>query len=131
MNKKNLLHLLAIFMVAMVSVGFVSCSSDDDDDDNSYQIVGLWEETSYWKDGEWKSSGYLNYIFEFKSDNSYKVYLSESTYKEGKTFQTGTYTFKGNEIALDGGFKHKVTFSENGQSMRIEESFTFRKYKGN
>ena len=32
MKKKNYLHLLAIMMVAMLSVGFVSCSSDDNDD---------------------------------------------------------------------------------------------------
>jgi len=32
MSKKNLLHLLAIMMVAMLSVGFVSCGDDDDDD---------------------------------------------------------------------------------------------------
>ena len=32
MSKKNLLHLLAIMMVAMLSVGFASCGDDDDDD---------------------------------------------------------------------------------------------------
>ena len=32
MNKKDLLKLWAIVMVAMLSVGFASCSSDDDDD---------------------------------------------------------------------------------------------------
>lgn len=33
MKKSSYLHLLAIMMVAMLSVGFVSCGSDDDDDD--------------------------------------------------------------------------------------------------
>ena len=33
MKRKNYLHLLAILMLAMLSVGFASCGSDDDDDD--------------------------------------------------------------------------------------------------
>lgn len=33
MKKSSYLHLMAIMMVAMLSVGFVSCGSDDDDDD--------------------------------------------------------------------------------------------------
>ncbi|MBR4387916.1 MAG: hypothetical protein IKT00_01910 [Prevotella sp.] len=131
MSKKNLLHLMTIMMVAMLSVGFTSCGSDDDEENSSYSIVGLWEETAYWKDGQWKSSSVLNYVFDFKKDNTYILYLDARNYKEGKTYQTGTYTFDGNYIALDGDFKHKVTFSENGQSMRIEECFTFRKYNGN
>lgn len=32
MSKKNLLHLLAIMMVAMLSVGFASCGDNDDDE---------------------------------------------------------------------------------------------------
>lgn len=32
MKEKSFLHLLAIMMVAMLSVGFVSCGDDDDDD---------------------------------------------------------------------------------------------------
>ena len=36
MNKKNFLHLMAIMMAAMLSVGFASCSSDDDNDEKSY-----------------------------------------------------------------------------------------------
>ena len=116
-------------MVTLLSIGFVSCGSNNDEPESPNQIVGLWEETAYWKDGEWKSSSYLNYIFEFKADNTYKTYLSEEQYKEGKTLVTGTYTFDGKTFSLDGGFKHNVVFSENGQSMRIEEYFTFRKYK--
>lgn len=49
MKKKNYLHLLAIMMVAMLSVGFVSCGSDDDDDDISGgselvdKLQGTWQ----------------------------------------------------------------------------------------
>lgn len=48
--KKSLLRLLAIFMVAMLSVGFASCGNDDDDDNgtsSSSELVnklqGTWE----------------------------------------------------------------------------------------
>lgn len=48
MKKKNYLHLLAIMMVAMLSVGFTSCSSDDDENNDEYseivqKLQGTWE----------------------------------------------------------------------------------------
>ena len=46
MKKNNyFLHLLAIMMVAVMSLGIASCGSDDDDDSSSNaQLVGLWYE---------------------------------------------------------------------------------------
>ena len=46
MKKKNcLLSLLAMIMVAMLSVGFASCGSDDDDEEMSGSfLVGEWHE---------------------------------------------------------------------------------------
>lgn len=35
MSKKNLLHLMAILMVTMLSIGFSSCGSDDDREDTN------------------------------------------------------------------------------------------------
>ena len=48
MKKNYYLHLLAIFMVAMLSVGFVSCGDDDDDDVTSGielvdKLQGTWK----------------------------------------------------------------------------------------
>ena len=48
MNKKYFMHLMAIMMVAMLSVGFASCSNDDDEDKNvttsvnPKDLVGTW-----------------------------------------------------------------------------------------
>lgn len=49
MKKNSYLHLLAIVMVAMLSIGFASCSSDDDDNDISggselvEKLQGTWK----------------------------------------------------------------------------------------
>ena len=49
MKKRNCLQLLAIMMVALLSVGFVSCGNDDDEDDftGGSQLVdklqGVWQ----------------------------------------------------------------------------------------
>lgn len=40
--KKNLLNWMTILMVTIMSVGFVSCSSDDDDDNSTSSIIGTW-----------------------------------------------------------------------------------------
>ena len=42
MNKKNYLHLMAIMMVVMLSVGFVSCGDDDDSSSNDSDEVECW-----------------------------------------------------------------------------------------
>lgn len=63
MNKKNLLHLMAIMMVAMLSLGFASCSSDDDDDDNGNPLIGTWVENH-------TSDDYSYSTFTFKSDGT-------------------------------------------------------------
>lgn len=45
MKKKNVFYLLAIMMVAMLGVGFTSCSSDDDEMGDALidQLQGTWE----------------------------------------------------------------------------------------
>lgn len=44
--KKNLFRLMALMMVAMLTIGFTSCSKDDDDDDSA-SIVGTWVDDSW------------------------------------------------------------------------------------
>lgn len=60
MEKKNLFPICAIMMIALVSIGFVSCS-DDDDDGNP--IVGSWSCTNHYYGG---TDTYV-----FKSDNTF------------------------------------------------------------
>ncbi len=100
MNKKNYFwSMLTMMMVAMLSVAFVSCSSDDDDKENgsTNSIVGTWEMTNvqgYLEDKEtgqrlnfnvnpgtteFEDLDVADYVrFEFGSDNKMKAYEWEN-----------------------------------------------------
>ena len=52
--KKDLFNWMTILMVAIVSVGFVSCG--DDDDDNNKLIIGTWRRS--WGDGPRQYTAY-------------------------------------------------------------------------
>ena len=101
-------------MLAIMPLTFAACSSDDDNDtpNNSSKIVGVWQEMTY--------GGSFGDIYVFGADKTYKTYSTVSNYKNGKTRETGTYTFDGKQIALNGGFKFDVTFSENGNMVKFE-----------
>jgi hypothetical protein len=114
--KKNLFFL----MLAIMPLTFIACSSDDDDTpNNSSKIVGVWKQVAYNSDGTWHND-FFGDIYYFGSDNTYKVYSSVEDYKNGKVYSSGTYTFDGKQIALNGSFKHDVTFSENENEVRFE-----------
>ena len=84
-----------------LSVFFVGCSKDDDN--QKFSIVGTW--------------GYRanERVWIFSQNNTYVYYFF---YKEGlEPTQSGTYTFDGVYLALDGGFKKQVEFSEDGKSI--------------
>lgn len=72
MSKKNLGHLLALLMVAMLSIGFASCSSDDDDGNGGSsnnvktKLLGTWKMVSC--SSSWYSSSF-KYI-NFKNDGT-------------------------------------------------------------
>lgn len=105
--------ILFFLMLAIMPLTFAACSSDDDNDtpNNSSKIVGVWQEIAYGGFGD---------IYVFGADKTYKTYSTVSNYKNGKTRETGTYTFDGKQIALNGGFKYDVTFSENGNMVKFE-----------
>lgn len=99
--KKNLLNWMTILMVAIVSVGFVSCSNDDDDNNESRTVTnykeainGTWRVT-YDSWGETETdiitfNGANMYFEAVTTHHTYNgtysvveniVYLSESTDK--------------------------------------------------
>jgi hypothetical protein len=76
MKKKYLFSLMAILMMAMASVSFVSCGSDDDDeemggmDDDTRMIVGVWHKPS---------SSLPSWTFEASGDCLYEYYSKDRT----------------------------------------------------
>ena len=132
---------LFLIVLAIMPLAFISCSSDDDDNSSSSKIVGVWYETDYWDTGTysgnpntWHTWGFVGgYVHEFKADNTYKYYNSVSDYKAGKpnTSNSGTYTFDGQNLAINGGFKSKITFTENGNGFMWEQKAICARYTGN
>lgn len=108
-------------MVAMLSVGFASCSSDDDESvDNS--IVGTWEETNY-TDGTWL------WTFNPNGKGSCKV-SDKTTY----TF-IFDFSFNGSTLKISGeedGERYtdiySVSISSDGKTMTWTEENNGRTY---
>lgn len=92
--KKFYLNVLAALTVAILSVGFASCSSDDDDFNYSKEVLyGTWQMSEV-KMSE--SGSYIKWPFQtttatFKSDGTYS---GSGYFGNG----SGTYTAKGNTI---------------------------------
>ena len=75
MKRKNLWHLLAVVMVAMLSVGFTSCGSDDDDEPTlkitKDMLVGSWEVTNVTANsGDELRKVYVGATMKFYSDGT-------------------------------------------------------------
>mgnify|MGYP007101875552 CR=1 FL=1 len=94
MNKKNLLHLMAIMMVAMLSVGFASCSSDDDEEDNGYStsILGSWqtEDENFSTELSFNANGTCTELMEMKGMSI-----------AAKMRYSGTYNVKGDKLTIN------------------------------
>ena len=79
--KKNLFRLMALMMVAMLTIGFTSCSKDDDDD-NSASIVGTWVDA---QDYVWGTKTMI-----LGSNGSYSSTTKDSY---GTQYRNGTYSY--------------------------------------
>lgn len=127
-----------VLALALMSLSIISCSKEDDDNSDSLKIVGVWYETSYWVTHEssgtpntWHTWGWVSPpVHEFLEDKTYKEYNSKTDYKEGKVFRTGTYTFDGEYLAINGGFKRRITFTESGDAFEWERNAICTRYTG-
>ena len=127
---KKLMFLMVMALLPMV---FTSCSGSDDDDTDNAQtkgIVGVWKETYYWHDDTHSFRGWqgIGYVHEFKSDGTHIVYWNSVKYEAGEVYKQGTYSFDGTYLVVDGGFKRKVTFTENGNGFEWEQTAIVERY---
>ena len=126
---------MLLILLALLPLTFVGCSSSDDENNSSNlktKILGPWKEVA-WKDasGKWIDGRVLPSIYDFKSNDTYYKYLSYKEYLENKSISNGTYKIDGDNIIMDGGFKQKIVFSENGNLFNIGDARTFERYTGN
>ena len=117
-------------MMALMPMMFASCDSDEDDEEQSGRIVGVWKETCYWHDDTHSFRGWqgMGYVHAFKSDGTHIVYANSKRYDMGEISKQGTYSFDGTYLVVDGGFKRKVTFTENGNGFDWEQTAILEKY---
>lgn len=95
MKKKNLWCLLAVLMVTIVSVSFVSCGDDDDEDDIT--IVGTWKYDF--------SSGYGLLTFNQNGTARYQEYDKGSWQID----ESATYIYSNGSLVVTGYNGERVT----------------------
>ena len=121
-----------LFLVTLTLMQFIfaSCSSDEDGEEQSGNIVGVWKETYYWHNDTHSFRGWqgMGYVHAFKSDGTHIVYANQKRYEMGEIYKQGTYSFDGTYLVVDGGFKRKVTFTENGNGFEWEQTAILEKY---
>lgn len=97
MKQKGILwSMLAIIMVAMLSIGFVACSSDDDDD-SSNGVVGTWS-------GQ-EGREYITLTFNSNGSGNWSSRYYDSY--SGMETEKGSFTYK-----MDGQSKGVITIKE-------------------
>ena len=108
MEKKCYLHLLAIMMVAVLSVGFTSCSSDDDENNDEYseivqKLQGTWEYGTGTASVMESSPSYISgwEIDELGEDVGASL-LNTTISFSGNIVNGTKYSIKGNQIVLSG-----------------------------
>ena len=122
--------LMFLMMMALLPMVFASCGGDEDVEEQSGRIVGVWKETYYWHDDTHSFRGWqgMGYVHAFKSDGTHIVYANSKRYEMGEIYKQGTYSFDGTYLVVDGGFKRKVTFTENGNGFEWEQTAILEKY---
>lgn len=83
MKKSSFLHLLAIMMVTMLSIGLASCGSDDDDDikTSSSDLLGYWVKETHLNNPVRNGSGgtVTSYGFQFLDNENVYVFQLQHT----------------------------------------------------
>ena len=122
--------LMFLMVMALLPTVFASCGSDDDDNGAQVnKIVGAWIEKQTWKEEnnsfyEWGDYYYKDFgaIHIFTSDGKYMKYMNQYYKDLGKVDEEGVYSFDGTYLVVNGGYKRKVTFNEDGNGFEWEQT---------
>lgn len=127
--------LMFLMVMALMPIVFASCGGDDDYDTQSDRIVGVWKEKQTWKEEnnsfyEWGDYYYKDFgaIYIFTSDGKYTKYMNQYYKDLGQAEEEGTYTFDGTYLVVNGGYKRKVTFTEDGNGFEWERTSIVVRY---
>lgn len=103
-------------LVAIVGFSFTGCSSSDSNDPTDSvkidkRIIGTWVQVGYYNStfDSWTGLTDYGYYYTFNADGTYKT----DAHAKG----SGTYSFNGTTLTLDGGFGENVKFSENNTQL--------------
>lgn len=118
MNKKFFWNLLAIVMVAMLSVNFTACSSDDGEDTFSSLVGTKWTIT------------YLGdkYIIEFTSNSDVIQYEADANNTYTGNMHEDKYTLSGNVVTFA---KQNLYFADGGITIIHYNHFKKAEINGN
>ena len=122
MLKRNLFRLMAIMMVATLSLGFASCGDDDDDGDKGSPIVGQWTSVNNAQDKfVFLSNGNCERHYDYSSTKG----VTDITIDDDAVLRRyfyGTYTVSGNNFTITW-TKQKVEYKNASGSMQDVKDF--------
>lgn len=126
---------LFLVTLALMPFIFASCSSDEDESRDTGNIQGAWLEKAYWKEesgsfyypGDYYSDKHGR-IHVFMPDGKYLKYYDPEDFKTGIVKEEGTYSFDGTYLVIDGGYKRKIIFTEDGRVFEWEKTAIVVKY---
>lgn len=137
MNKKNLLLLTTVMMAAMLSFGFVSCSSDSDDG-STFTVKGKTYAAYAYRGGGMFDNDYYDvyWVYKFTSDTQYEKTTRQSSATGGiiGEIETGTYVLNYPTITISAeaglleGSVIKGTFIDNS-TFRVGSGSNVMEYK--
>lgn len=124
-----------LMVMALMPMVLTSCGSDDDDNGQAGRIVGMWIEKEFWKESdnsfhEWGGYYYREHgaIYVFMSDGKYTKYMNQYYKDLGKVEEEGVYSFDGTYLIVNGGYKRKITFTEDGNGFEWERTSIVERY---
>ncbi len=130
--KKNVL-----FLLVAITLLFTACQKEQSEQENPNvsKLIGVWVETHYWdsSNNDWHTWGFISgFVHEFREDKTYIEYSSLTNYNNGTPFNSPkSYTFDGEYLVIDGGFKEKIIFSEDGNKLIWENEAKCNRYSPN